>query len=62
MAQLLTDPILRDALRVVERHPDLTGEFKTRLMLGLGKLDAEVQEWRELAEPQPVEPSKRGKR
>ncbi len=53
----LADAILKDVARVVERHPDLTPAFKTRLLLGLAERDRELQGWRQpvpvsdLAEP-----------
>jgi len=37
---VLTDPILQDVVRIVERHPDLNPEFKIRLLNGLDVIDA----------------------
>jgi hypothetical protein len=37
---VLTDPILQDVVRIVERHPDLNPEFKIRLLDGLDVIDA----------------------
>lgn len=62
----MTDAILKEAARVLERHPDLTPAFKTRLLLGLAERDRELQGWRQpvpvsdLAEP--AGPAKRGRR
>ncbi len=61
-----TDPILKEASRVISHHPDLTPAFKTRLLLGLAERDRELQGWRqpvpvtELTEP--AGPAKRGRR
>ena len=49
--QLLDDPILRDVSRVVYRSADITADFKTRLMLGLGQIDRELKDSRELLTP-----------
>lgn len=64
----LTDPILKDASRVISHHPDLTPAFKTRLLLGLAERDRELADRREpqaepvVAEPVVAEPVKRGRR
>ena len=42
MKQLL-NPILRDALRVIERSPDCAPAFKARLSAGLADIDIELQ-------------------
>ena len=64
MGQLLNDPILRDLVRLVGRHPDITGDYKTRLQLGLAQLDQELTDWRELTlrPASETEAPKRGKR
>ena len=37
--QTLTDPILHDCARIIDRHPDLSPGFKQRLLMGLAKID-----------------------
>lgn len=37
--QTLTDPILHDVARIIDRHPDLSPGYKQRLMMGLARLD-----------------------
>lgn len=59
----LTDPILKEASRVISHHPDLTPAFKTRLLLGLAERDRELADKREpVAVAQVAEPAKRGRR
>jgi hypothetical protein len=40
----LTDPILHDCARIISRHPDLSPDFKTRLLLGLQTIDAAMSQ------------------
>ena len=39
----LTDPILHDCARIVERHPDLSPAYKSRLLVGIAALDAQLR-------------------
>lgn len=41
--QNLTDPILHDCVRIIDRHPDLSPQYKTRIIVGLAKIDEELQ-------------------
>jgi hypothetical protein len=41
--QTLTDPILHDVARIIERHPDLSPSYKARLLQGLAAIDGEVR-------------------
>ena len=43
----LDDPTLRECVRLVERHPDITGAYKVRLLNGLNATDVELAEGRE---------------
>jgi hypothetical protein len=56
--QQLADPILRDLIRLVARHADLSPDYKARLMTGLAAIDRELTDARAEAEVEP----KRGKR
>ena len=49
--QVLADPILRDVARIVERHAELSIDFKTRLLTGLAAIDRELVDARAVAEP-----------
>jgi hypothetical protein len=40
----LTDPILHDCARIVERHPDLSPAYKTRLLAGIAAIDRDLRE------------------
>ena len=46
---VLTDPILQDVVRIVERHPDLNPECKIRLLDGLDVIDATLAGLRDVA-------------
>lgn len=41
----LTDPILHDCARIIERHPDLSPQYKARLMEGLATRDQELRDY-----------------
>lgn len=39
----LTDPILHDCARIIERHPDLSPDYKIRLLNGLDSIDTMLE-------------------
>ncbi len=50
----LHDSILRDVMRVLDHHQDITPDFKTRLQGGLLRIDDELHIARDTgADPQP---------
>lgn len=42
--QTLTDPILHDCARIIERHPDLSPQYKNRLLDGLARVDQQLND------------------
>ena len=59
----LTDPILNETVRIIERHPDLNPAYKSRIITGLDAIDRDLEQRRAVIAPEPEAPAaKAGKR
>lgn len=56
----LTDPILHDCARIIQRHPDLSPEYKTRLLEGLARVDVSLAEKQAQMAPEAAPPTAKG--
>jgi hypothetical protein len=57
----LSNAILNDCARIIDRHPDLSPDYKRRLLDGLDRADALLTEKQAAVAAEPV-PAKAGKR
>ena len=52
--KVLNNPILQDCRRVIERSPDLSPEYKGRLLTGLAALDEQLEAYQQMAPHAPL--------
>lgn len=61
--QTLTNPILQDCARIIDRHPDLPPQYKVRLLEGLARVDQQLAEpARVVLVPDVAAPAAKGRR
>jgi hypothetical protein len=60
--KVLSHPILQDCRRVIERSPDLSPEFKSRVLHGLCALDEQLEADQQAAPPAPLPKAGKGSR